>query len=293
MTLGVGVLTHACGVPTNHDGQLTDLDVAGSGPAKQYCRNVRPVPRHAFILVAGFAHRGTPGTTKAWVNHPPAPTPRQLVIHGGFAVDDGRARRLERRSRRLGFADLRGYLQARSDAGLSTPQLAAELDVSQWTVKQALTWAGVQLPPRAERLARQRRHATQQRLAARAAQLGFADLGAYLADRLLTRGRLLVEVTAELGTHRVTVRRLIDQHGIQRKRRTPGEQAAGKRGRRTQAAAWQARRTERLAELGFQDLATYLQRRHVERGWSVRRMRAELRVGRCWLVAELARLGMR
>jgi hypothetical protein len=65
------------------------------------------------------------------------------------------------------------------------------------------------------------------------------------------------------------------------------------RGRLVQAAAWQARRTERLAELGFQNLAAYLQRRHVEQVWSVRRMRTELGVGRGWLVAELARLGLR
>jgi AraC-like DNA-binding protein len=234
-----------------------------------------------------------PGTTKTWVNQSPAQPRRQLVIHGGFAVDDGRTRHLERRARALGFADLRGYLQARSHAGLSVPRLAAELGVSQWTVKRALGQGGVTLLPRAERLARQRRHATHQRLTARAAQLGFADLRACLADRLLVRASLLAEVTAELGAHRRTVRRLMDQYGIRRTRRTPREQAAGQRGRRAQAAVWQARRTARLAELGFPSLAGYLQRRHVEQGWVVRRMRAELGVGRRWLVAELARLGLR
>ncbi len=57
--------------------------------------------------------------------------------------------------------------------------------------------------------------------------------------------------------------------------------------------SWQARRAARLAELGFQDLAAYLQARRVEQGWSVKRMRAELRVGRSWLVGELRRLGLR
>jgi hypothetical protein len=154
--------------------------------------------------------------------------------------------------------------------------------VSEWTVKRSLRQVGVKRLPRAERLARQRRHATQQRLTARAAELGFADLGAYLTDRLLVHRWPLVEVTAELGAHRVTVRRLMDQHGIRRTRRTPRELAAGQRGRRAQAAAWQARRAERLAELGFQDLAGYLQCRYLQQGWSVRRMRAELRVGRDW-----------
>jgi hypothetical protein len=79
----------------------------------------------------------TPGTTKGWVNPSPAQTPRHLVIHGGFAVD-GRTRHLERRAQRLGFADVPGYLEARSDAGLSIPRLAAELEVSEWTVKRSL-----------------------------------------------------------------------------------------------------------------------------------------------------------
>jgi hypothetical protein len=154
-------------------------------------------------------------------------------------------------------------------------------------------WAGVTLLPRAERLARQRRHATDQRLAAQATQLGFADLRAYLADRLLVRAWLLAEVTAELGAHRRTVRRLMDQHGIRRTRRNPREQAAGKRGRRAQSVCWQARRAARLAELGFADLAGFLRYRFVEQGWSVRRCGPSLGVGRCWLVDQMARLGLR
>jgi hypothetical protein len=57
--------------------------------------------------------------------------------------------------------------------------------------------------------------------------------------------------------------------------------------------SWQARRAGRLAELGFADLAGYLKARHVAQGWSVKRMRAELGVGRRWLVGELARRGLR
>jgi hypothetical protein len=56
---------------------------------------------------------------------------------------------------------------------------------------------------------------------------------------------------------------------------------------------WRARRAARLAELGFADLATYLKVRHVAQGWSIKRMRAELGVGRRWLLGELARLGLR
>ena len=60
-----------------------------------------------------------------------------------------------------------------------------------------------------------------------------------------------------------------------------------------QQVGWQARLPARLAELGFADLAAYLRARHVEQGWSVKRMRAELRVGRRWLLGELTRLGLR
>jgi hypothetical protein len=125
------------------------------------------------------------------------------------------------------------------------------------------------------------------------AALGFADVQAYLADRVVEQAWLLAEVAAELEAHRLTVQRLLDRHGIRRARRTAMERAASESGRRVQAVGWQARRTARLAELGFADLADYVRARHVEQGWSVKWMRAELRVGRRWLVGELARRGLR
>jgi hypothetical protein len=219
--------------------------------------------------------------------------PRRLILKGGFVVDDGRDRRLEERARVLGFESLRGYLQARCDTGYSIPRIATELGVGDWQVQAALTQLGVWLAPRPQRLAAQRRRYTQQRIAARVAQLGFADVEAYLVDRVVQQGWLLAEVAAELGAHRVTVRRLLGRHGIRRVRRTPAERAAADRGRRVQAVGWQARRAARLAELGFADLAGYLLIRYVEQGWSVKRMRVELGVGRRWLVGELARLGLR
>jgi hypothetical protein len=233
------------------------------------------------------------GTGNAWANPQPAETPRRLVLEGGFVVAAGRDRHLEGRARWHGFEDLRGYMQARCDAGCSVPRIAAELGVGDWQVETALARSGVRLAPRRQRLAAQRRRYTEERIAARVAALGFADVGAYLADRVVQRGWLLAEVAAELAAHRVTVRRLLDRHGIRRVRRTSGERAASKAGLRVQSVSWQARRAARLAELGFQDLATYLRARHVAQGWSVKRMRAELGVGRRWLVGELARLGLR
>jgi hypothetical protein len=208
-------------------------------------------------------------------------------------VDGGRDRRLEERARVLGFDDLRAYLQARCDAGASIPRIAVELGVSDWQVQAALARSGVRLAPRPQRLAAQRCRYAEQRIAARVAGLGFADVQAYLVDRVVQQGWLLAEVATELAAHRLTVRRLLDRHGILRVRRTPAERAAADAGRRVQAVGWQARRAGRLAELGFQDLAGYLKARQVEQGWSVKRMRAELGVGRRWLVGELARLGLR
>jgi hypothetical protein len=160
-------------------------------------------------------------------------------------------------------------------------------------VEAALARSGVRLAPRPQRLAQQRRRYTEERIADRVIELGFADVEAYLVDRLVQRAWLMAEVAAELAAHRLTVRRLLDRYGIRRVRRTPAEQAAAEAGRRVQTVGWQARRAARLAELGFQDLTAYLRARHVAQGWSVKRMGAELGAGRRWLVGELARLGLR
>jgi hypothetical protein len=164
--------------------------------------------------------------------------------------------------------------------------IATKLGVRDWQVQATLARSGV-------RLAAQRRRYTEERIAVRVAALGFADVDAYLVDRVVERAWLLADVAVELAAHRVTVRRLLARHGIRRVRRTPMERAAADSGRRVQSVGWQASRAARLAELGFADLAAYFKARHVEQGWSVKRMRAELRVGRRWLVGEMNRLELR
>jgi hypothetical protein len=62
-------------------------------------------------------------------------------------------------------------------------------------------------------------------------------------------------------------------------------------GVRSQRLGWEARRAARLGELGFDSLEVYARAR-LEAGWSVKRMRAELRVGIAWLRGELRRLGL-
>ena len=186
-------------------------------------------------------------TGNAWANPRPAETPHRLVLSGGFRVDGSRDRRLGERARVLGFGGLREYLQARCDTGSSVPRMASELEVSDWQVQTALTQSGVRLAPRPQRLAAQRRRYTEERIAARVAVLGFADVRAYLVDRVVQQGWLLAEVAAELAAHRRTVRRLLDRQGIRRVRRTPAERATADKGRRVQAVGWQASRAARLS----------------------------------------------
>ncbi len=124
----------------------------------------------------------------------------------------------------------------------------------------------------------------------RAAELGFANLKEYLADRVARRAWPLRQLAAELGMHPATVGDRLDRHGLHRRGPAAGHQRAAQR----RAATWAAKRQARLAELGFTSLEGYLRARRAGQGWwSVRRMRAELGVNRAWLVGELDRLGIR
>jgi predicted DsbA family dithiol-disulfide isomerase len=158
-----------------------------------------------------------------------------LVVHGGFLVDDSPVRWLARRARHLGFHNLRSYLQARCDSGHSMPRLARELGESEWTITQALATPGVVLPPRPERLARQRRRHAQERTTKRVAALGFADVRAFLEGRVIDQERLLAEVAAGLAADRRTVRRLVQQAGVTRRQRTARQLAVGEQSRRVRS----------------------------------------------------------
>jgi hypothetical protein len=127
------------------------------------------------------------------------------------------------------------------------------------------------------------------------AELGSPSVRAYLVDRLVTKAWTLAQLTAELGAAPTTVRRLLDQHGVRRVGPTPRQRAVRGRGLgpRAQAHVAQQRRQARLMELGFAGIDEYLRDRFVGRGWSVRRLCAELGVGHGWLDGQLARLGLR
>jgi AraC-like DNA-binding protein len=220
--------------------------------------------------------------------------PRRLTIKGGFRVDDGRRRHhLQQQATRLGFADLRACLHALLDDGWSIPQLATHLDTTQAAIRRAITDQHIPQPSRREQLVRQRQRAAQQRAAIHTAELGFEGVRAYLVDRLVTKAWTLAEVVGELGAAPPTVRRLLDYYQIRRVAPTRRQRAAAARGPCTQARGVQQRCQARLAELGFAGLEAYLRERHVGRGWSVRRLCAELGVGHAWMDKQLHRLGLR
>jgi len=109
---------------------------------------------------------------------------------------------------------------ARCQQDASLAQLAGELDTTVDVVRPLIDEAGIHRSSWKVRGARQRRRTTDQHLTERAAQLGFADLGAYLADRVTARAWPLTKVAEELGVNRDAVRDRLDRDGLARTGRT-------------------------------------------------------------------------
>jgi hypothetical protein len=129
-------------------------------------------------------------------------------------------RRLHDRAHTLGFADLNSCLAARCQDDSSLAQLAGELHTTIDVIHRLVVQAGIHRCSPMVRSARQRRRSTDQRVAERAGQLGFADLAAYLADRVTRQRWLLTEVADELGIHPDTVSDRLDRYGLRRTRQT-------------------------------------------------------------------------
>jgi hypothetical protein len=235
----------------------------------------------------GISRSGVaPGTPSACITPPAAPTPRGLSLRGGFTVLESQQRRLQDHAHEQGYSDLASYLQARCRQQASPAQLASELATTTTVVRRLLDMADIAPSPRRVTAAHRRRATTDQQLTTRAAELGFASLRPYLADRAVTRRWPTTSIASELGVHPGTVRDRLDQHGLPR-------QPAARRPYRAiqrQTACWAAKRQARLAELGFADIEEYLRVRRVGQGWSLRRMFTELQVGSTWLKDQMHRL---
>src|SRR6266540_714166 len=140
---------------------------------------------------------GAPGSPGACIARPPAPSPGKLTLRGGFTVLDRQQCRLDQRARALGFVDLASYLRARCEQDAALPRMASELATTTPVVRGLLTQEGIQRPPQTVMTAKHRRRLTDQRLARQAAQLGFATLEDYLADRVAERAWPLGEVAGQ------------------------------------------------------------------------------------------------
>jgi hypothetical protein len=172
------------------------------------------VARLVRVVPVPVALRG--GTGNAWAQPQPAGTDHGLILEGGFVVEAPRWRALARRVRALGFDDLGAYLAARyaQDRG-SLAELAAELATSTHTVAGAMDAFGVARASAPAARGRSRRAASDRRVAARVAALGFADVGAWLADRDAC-GWSIGRLAGELGVGRRVVTRVLAERRVAR-----------------------------------------------------------------------------
>jgi hypothetical protein len=144
---------------------------------------------------------------------------RRLTISGGFAVLDRQQRRHHKRARAHGYTDLDQYLTAQCRQEASLPRMAGELGTTVPVIRRLLAEAGISRPPQPVMTARHRRRATDQRLAVRAAQLGFATLEGYLADRV-RRCWPLQRIAEELGVDVRTLRDRLRRFALDRRQQT-------------------------------------------------------------------------
>jgi hypothetical protein len=119
---------------------------------------------------------------------------------------------------------------------------------------------------------------------ARARTLGFDDLVAYLTDRYGLRRWSQWRIGEEIGLSQDWISRLLRAHGIPASVNIlPGS--------RHQAWA-RVKFGDRLANLGFESLDSYLLDRYRDRGYWIGDLQAELGCGRTLLRTALHRLGI-
>jgi hypothetical protein len=228
----------------------------------------------------GARHARHIGNASTSTNGPQAHHQERLRRHGPAAAPPRPSRS------RAEFTDLASHLLARARQQASPAQLASQLATTAKVVHRLLDTAGLAPPPRQVTAARRRRSSTDQHLAIRARELGFASLQEYLTDRVTTRRWPGTNIASELGVQPATVRDRLDQHRLPRQRATIRPHRAIQR----QTECWAAKRRGSLAGLGFADVGEYLRVRRVEQGWSLPRMLAELQVGSAWLKDQMQRL---
>jgi hypothetical protein len=234
------------------------------------------------------------GTQAAWATESPVPPPvetrRRLVIHATVPVLAPAQRPLQARARELGFTCLAGYLADRYvQREHSLRRIAHELGTTIHVVRGLRDRLQIRSHGGIRARGRSRQAANDRHAAARAVELGFTTLRDYLSDRYTTRAWTIPQLAGELGVGKHVVQRLLRTLMVARTRAPVSIAAAAARGRARSAELVARRRQDRLAELGFDGVEEYVWAR-LGRGWSVRRMCAELGVGSAWLRGEVARL---
>src|SRR6266496_22798 len=221
--------------PATMGGQMTTPGVsAGGGATGPICRNHRPAPRCAFLLVKVLTDGRTPRharrmynatttatTTTKVVRHlldqaGITPSPRRVTAaHTRRATTD---QQLTTRAAELGFPPLQDYL---TDRGMirrwPTTSIASQLGVHPATVGDRLDQHRL---PRRRATIRPRRAIARQRALwaakrqARLAELGFADLEGYLRVRRVGQGWSLRRMLAELQVGPAWLKDQMHQLGI-------------------------------------------------------------------------------
>jgi hypothetical protein len=169
--------------------------------------------------------------------------------------------------RTLGYSDLASYLTDRYlHKEHSLPAIADELGVTIHVVRGLRDAFGIGSHGGVRARGRARQAASDQRATARAAELGFTDLRAYLTDRYTQRAWTIPQVAAESRVGERVVKRLLGSMEVRRVQATALVAAAAERGRAREAELVRVRRQARLAALGFADLGLCLADRYVRRG---------------------------
>jgi hypothetical protein len=152
-----------------------------------------------------------------------------ICSHGGVRAR-GQARRTRNDQRaaahaiELGFTDLRGYLTDRyASKAWTIPRVAAELGVGAHVTQRLLRGLGVtrtrataSIAAAARRGRAREAELVAQRRQARLVDLGFADLAAYLVDRVVGKGWSLRRARAELRVSKAWLGGQAAQLGITR-----------------------------------------------------------------------------
>jgi hypothetical protein len=170
-------------------------------------------------------------------------------------------------ARRHGYADVRAFVTARTEAGASLAAISREAGLHKDWLSRHLG----HVDPLAADAARQRnldRHDASWRPALR--RLGFTDVACYLRERHLVQHWAANAIAAEIGVSHHAVESALRRHGLSRITHAAKRHAA------------QQRAAEVAAHLGYAGIAEYIGQRRTD-GWTWNAISAESGQPQTWL----------